>query len=236
MAVMTDAHANLPALRAALRDISEHGCDVIYHTGDAIGLGPYPAECLDLLLTMPALRCLMGNHDAWFAYGLPDAWIHGPEALAHQHWTHEQLDSRLRAKVAAWPAVVEEAPDGVAMTLLHYAPRDAPGTFVPIVLDPKPPELDRLFAAYASPLLFYGHHHPFADHTGRARYVNPGSLGCHSAPVARYALVETWPDGRYTLEHREVPYDAAPLFAELERRQVPGRDFLRRFQLRQHLA
>jgi hypothetical protein len=30
-----------------------------------------------------------------------------------------------------------------------------------------------------------------------------------------------------------VPYDPALLFAELERRQVPGRDFLRWYQLRQ---
>jgi len=38
IAVMTDVHANLPALQAALRDIGEQGCEEIYHTGDAIGI------------------------------------------------------------------------------------------------------------------------------------------------------------------------------------------------------
>lgn len=238
IAVMTDTHANLPALEAALHEIAEHGYDLIYHTGDAIGMGPYPAECLDLLLTTPRLRCLMGNHDAWFAFSLPDIWPYGAEALEHQHWTHDQLDPALRPVVVAWPSEARVAPDGVAVTLLHYAaPQDTreyrPGTFAPIVTDPDPADLDQLFAAYPSRLVFYGHHHPFSDLTSRARYVNPGSLGCHTAPLARYALLETRSHGSYALEHRAVPYDAAPLFAELHRRRVPGRDFIRSVFLRQ---
>jgi protein phosphatase len=50
IAVMTDVHANLPALAAALDAIRREGCEALFHTGDAIGIGPYPAECLDLLL------------------------------------------------------------------------------------------------------------------------------------------------------------------------------------------
>jgi predicted phosphodiesterase len=71
IAVFTDVHGNLPALEAALAAIERARCDAIYHTGDAIGIGPYPAECLDRLLHAPRVYCVMGNHDAWFAYGLP---------------------------------------------------------------------------------------------------------------------------------------------------------------------
>ena len=72
IAVVTDVHGNLPALQAALSAISQEDCDAIYHTGDCIGIGPYPAECLDLILNTPRLFPVMGNHDAWFAHGLPD--------------------------------------------------------------------------------------------------------------------------------------------------------------------
>jgi predicted phosphodiesterase len=54
--VMTDSHANLPALQAALKDIRGNGYDVIVHTGDAVAIGPYPAECLDLLFNTRDLR------------------------------------------------------------------------------------------------------------------------------------------------------------------------------------
>src|ERR1041385_7324971 len=69
--VLTDVHANLPALRAALKAIRAEGYDAIFHTGDAIGIGPVPAETLDLLLETPRLQCVMGNHEAWFVEGLP---------------------------------------------------------------------------------------------------------------------------------------------------------------------
>ena len=49
IAVLTDVHGNLPALQATLRGIRREGCDAIFHTGDSIGIGPYPAECLDLI-------------------------------------------------------------------------------------------------------------------------------------------------------------------------------------------
>src|SRR5690349_24978652 len=105
IAVITDVHANLPALDAALAAIARAGCDAIFHTGDALGIGPYPAECLDRLLGTPNMRCLMGNHDEWFAHGLPaprPAWMSEGEEQ-HQRWTHAQLDPALRAVVADWP-------------------------------------------------------------------------------------------------------------------------------------
>jgi predicted phosphodiesterase len=70
--VMTDAHANLPALQAALAAIQAEGYDQLVHTGDAIAIGPYPAESLDLLLATPNIRFTKGNHDQWFAEGLPN--------------------------------------------------------------------------------------------------------------------------------------------------------------------
>lgn len=43
----------------------------MFHTGDAIAIGPYPAETLDLLLSEPKIECVMGNHEAYFVEGLP---------------------------------------------------------------------------------------------------------------------------------------------------------------------
>lgn len=227
--VITDVHANLPALQAALQDISKRGYDAIYHTGDALGIGPYQAECLDLLLNTPRMRFIMGNHDAWFAFGLPDSWPYDPGELVHQRWVHAQLDPELRMVVAQWPSVIQETlEDGLAIAFLHYAPRGAPGNFAKVIREPTPADLDQLFALYPADIVFYGHHHPFSDLMGQRRYVNPGSLGCYSQPLARYALLETGQDGTYTLEHHAVPYDHAPLLAEMERRQVPERELIYR--------
>jgi predicted phosphodiesterase len=230
IAVITDVHANLPALDAALAAIAREGCDAIYHTGDAIAIGPYPAECLDRLLHTPKMHLLMGNHDAWLAEGLPSPlpdWLSDDE-LVHQQWTHAQLDPGLRTIVAQWPYVVREDFGGLGVTFLHYA-LDASGRdFAPIVPDPVAADFDRLFSDDGSRLVFYGHHHQVSDLQGRARYVSPGALGCSTTPVARYAILEVGNSGDYRVRQGAVPYDAAPLFRAFEERQVPTREFILR--------
>ena len=72
IAVLTDVHGNLPALQAAMRAIRREDADAIFHTGDAIGIGPFPAECLELLLGTPGVHLICGNHDSWFSTGIPE--------------------------------------------------------------------------------------------------------------------------------------------------------------------
>ena len=102
IAVITDVHANLLALEAALHAIQAEGYDALFHTGDAIAIGPYPAECLDLLLSTPNIQFVSGNHETYFVEGLPSpqpAWMSDGE-VAHQQWTHAQLDPQMRLVLA----------------------------------------------------------------------------------------------------------------------------------------
>jgi predicted phosphodiesterase len=71
IAVITDAHANLPALKAALSSIKEEGCEKIYHVGDAIAIGPYPAETVDLIFETKNIKCVVGNHELYYLKGFP---------------------------------------------------------------------------------------------------------------------------------------------------------------------
>ena len=48
-AVISDIHANLPALETVLADIDRVGVDEIWCLGDAVGYGARPSECVDLL-------------------------------------------------------------------------------------------------------------------------------------------------------------------------------------------
>ena len=225
--VMTDVHANLPALQAALDAIQAEGYDAIYHTGDAVAIGPQPTECLDLLLATPRMHFVMGNHDAWLAFGLPRPqpyWMSDGE-MAHQRWVAEMVDPARKQIVAQWPFWLEAEFAGVRTAFVHYGLARNVRDFVPIYRNPTIHELDEMFEQHHAQLLFYGHHHPYSDREGRARYVNPGSLGCDREAIARYA-VTTFAAGEYTLEHRAVAYDDAELRTAFAARQVPERDLL----------
>ena len=49
LAVFTDIHGNLEALKAIINDINSKNVDEIICLGDTIGLGSESKECLDLM-------------------------------------------------------------------------------------------------------------------------------------------------------------------------------------------
>ena len=227
IAVLTDVHGNLPALQAALSAIGQEGCDAIYHTGDSIGIGPYPAECLDLILNTPRMVPVMGNHDAWFAHGLPEpqpSWMSDGE-VRHQQWVHSCLDASMRTVVGAWPYLIQEVFQDIRVSFLHYGLNESGRNFAKFHQEPEPADLDEMYDSLNSDLVFYGHHHSNSDMVSKARYVNPGSLGCHTEPVARFAVL-VCRASRYELEVRSISYDDSALFRAFEKRKVPEREYI----------
>jgi predicted phosphodiesterase len=230
--VITDAHANLPALEAALAAIDGASCDLTVHTGDAIGIGPHPDLVLERLLARPDTHLLMGNHDEWFALGLPQpqpSWMSDDE-YAHQQWVHSVLPPETKPIVAAWPYDLQLDLGSVCAGFCHYPRGDSGNGFASIIREPSASDLDRLFDRLPGEIVFYGHHHPQSDLNGHRRYVNPGALGCHAVGQARFAILEA-DAGGWNLTLRSVPYDPASVYADLDRRDVPARDDIRRIFL-----
>jgi len=108
---------------------------------------------------------------------------------------------------------------------VHYGLDPSGRGFQPVIRDATAVDLDRMFSRHGAALFFYGHDHRQSDVMGRARYVNPGALGCNSRPVARYCVAE-FRRGQYRVEHRSVPYDDAELLSAFEQRKVPARKFI----------
>ncbi len=227
LAILTDIHGNLPALEAVCSAIQLESVDAIYHLGDAISIGPFPVECVDLLLSLPNCHFLMGNHDAWFVHGLPNpqpAWMSDGE-VEHQQWVHQQLSIHHKAEMAKWPFKLVETFEGVQLTMLHYALNEASNDFLSIQKSLSPSEFDALFADTYSDIILFGHDHRFVDVNSRSRYINPGSLGCFSEPVARYCII-TCENGRFEVQHKYISYDDQPIIDAFEQKQVPDRHLI----------
>lgn len=225
--ISTDVHANLPALQAVLSVAQAEGYDLLLHLGDAVAIGPYPSETLDLLLSTPRIRFIKGNHDQWFAEGLPNPipeWMSEGE-VEHQHWTHAQVDPSLKRIVSEWPMIIQENFDGVQVAFMHYRFDKTTMQFESVVRNPTEAQLETLFQPFSEPIIFYGHTHVFTDQQASSRYINPGSLGCFNQPVARYTILEI-ENGAYHVEHRAVEYKDDDLWKTFEERKVPEREFL----------
>ena len=89
IAVISDIHANLEALRVVLDHIETQKVERIICLGDILGYGPSPVECCDLI----AERCswsLMGNHDFGVVYEPTNFNLAAEQAA---YWSREQFET-----------------------------------------------------------------------------------------------------------------------------------------------
>ena len=101
-ALISDLHANLPALETALADAVERGVQRIVCLGDVVGYGGSPRACVDLVIEycgeaaverglQPGF-CLQGNHEHALLNSAEDF---NPNARAAIDWTRDQFSHGL---------------------------------------------------------------------------------------------------------------------------------------------
>lgn len=85
IAIFSDIHGNLEALKSIIEDINKKEFDEVIYLGDAIGIGPQPKECLELL-KQSNVKFILGNHELYFLRGTEiDDEIKDTQ-LAHMKW------------------------------------------------------------------------------------------------------------------------------------------------------
>lgn len=228
--IITDAHANLPALQAVLQIFRAEECDLIVHTGDAVGIGPHPREVVETLLTLDNAILLQGNHDEYAVQG-PNhrhfTFMQSGEK-EHQAWVRAQLPDELIAELSRWPHTHRIETGSGELFFCHYARTAGGSDFAPILRNAEPAEFDRLFGRMPPGFVFHGHEHPTALVHGECTYVDPGALGVWGFPSAPYAILTSSEEDLPDIRLETVPYDGDIVLRDLEIRQVPARELIRR--------
>lgn len=119
-AVISDVHANIEALRAVLNDIRRRGTEGVLFLGDAVGYGPNPNECVELLRENCTV-ILAGNHDK-ASVGLTDIEYFNEYAKAAILWTSEILTERNRKFIGELPVAKRMKKEN--MLLVHSTPKE----------------------------------------------------------------------------------------------------------------
>ena len=118
LAIVSDIHANLPALEAVLADAQRVGVDQLWCLGDVVGYGAHPDECTSLIAERSAL-CLVGNHDLAVLGELDDSAF-SPAAAAAVRWTRETA----RPETIEFLRSLAPAEESREVALYHASPRD----------------------------------------------------------------------------------------------------------------
>ena len=226
VAVITDVHANLPALQAALARIDELGVDAIYCGGDLVGYGPHPNEVCALIRERE-IPTIYGNYDHAIARDLDDcgcAYVTAHDRKLGQRsvdWTLAHTAQASKDFMRALPFELRFAVGDSAVHLVHGSPRKVNE----YLFEDKPASLyERLAAAADASALVFGHtHKPWVHDYGGVRFVNCGSVGKPKDGDPRGAFAVLDAEGaevRVTIER--VDYDAAAVAREVADAGLPS--------------
>jgi diadenosine tetraphosphatase ApaH/serine/threonine PP2A family protein phosphatase len=239
IAVVSDIHANLPALEAVL-DAIDGAYDRLWVTGDIVGYGAEPDAVVERLRALDAIA-VRGNHDHVAAGNGGAEWFNAA-ARAAVEWTAATIVDETRSWLTGLPLTRDQ--DG--WQLVHGSPRDPLWEYI-----------DDLTVAGAAVIAMtmqrcvFGHTHvpvaliaehghvavlPVGDGTSlpldeRRTLLNPGSVGQprDGDPRASYMVIDavasraTWHRVPYDIETAASRIRAAGLPDGLASRLVVGR-------------
>ena len=218
IAILSDIHSNLEALTACRDRALTQGVERFVCLGDCVGYGPDPAATMDLLLSLPGLIAVFGNHDEQVV--VDNASLPGAHEKQAVEWTRRQLRREHLAYLGGLPYLRIE--NGV--TYVH-ASAARPYEWIYLLTADLAREC---LKASETPLVFVGHVHipaiyrqtrlgtaePVELQQDRAYALNPsqhyvvnaGSVGQPRDDDNRAAFV-IYDDARNSVTFQRVDYD-----------------------------
>ena len=235
VALISDIHANLPALEAVLDDIDARAdADAINHLGDLVGYAPWPNEVVERLRAS-RIAGVAGNYDSTVATGYKHCGCRYEDAhqeeLSHRSyaWTREHIAADTNRFLGALPFRIDLRPfgghvSGPTLTLIHgnqvlntvYVTEDRSDDFLRKMRDGV--------GEKAGDVIAFGHTHlPWHRVVDGVHFVNTGSVGRPKDGDWRagYAIIDFAPPGKPTVEFRRVEYDVERAAAAIEASDLP---------------
>jgi len=228
IAVITDIHGNNSALKAVFRDIDEQrSIEHIYCLGDLIAIGHETNQVLGNLLSRNDISYVQGNHDESILNIIngKEPGSRG-EARDHHYWIAKNMDEKYISFINNMPKRIGTTINGKKFLFLHYHLNDQ-NQFISIDSTPTAAKLDSSYVSEDVDIVCFGHHHILHHFRGSNKiYINPGSLGCNSKPVANYAIINIKDDGCINCTFKEVLYDNQEFLLNYYEYDVPAKEAL----------
>lgn len=187
IAIISDIHGNLEALKTTLKDIKSKNVDKIFCLGDIIGKGVHAKECLEIVKDSCEI-ILQGNCDDFFSKSHPDFELMSQIEQARVKWNHSLITDKDREYLLNLPFSYEFYMSGSLVRMFHATPVDSYKT---IINQNSIEEKYQMFlpSEYTcsdkiADVVIYGHtHHAYMDKIYNKTLINVGSVGNEFDPI-----------------------------------------------------
>ena len=212
LAILSDIHGNLPALKSILVSMEKIAPDAIIVAGDLIG-GPDFNETTSLLENLGSLM-ILGNMDLDLLKFIDGDFSHEKRASRQwgfMRWHARNADNKTIDLLRELPVQREVVLQGIPPILVvHGSPRSPYESLFP---DKK---LERLVAAsncISQPVLICGHIHvQWSRQISGRLFINPGAVSAslQGDQLSRFSILH-YEQESWTVEPKAIEYDVGEL-------------------------
>lgn len=229
IAVLSDIHGNMFALRAVLEDMKQFNVERIFCLGDLAMAGPEPNKTIDYVRTQD-WTVIQGNTDemiACYSGDVYNAVKAGASIMANAlEQDVKEISDENKKYLKNLPINKCVEIEGLKILLVHGSPRRNNENIFPN-MDMN--IIEDIFNEVDADVVFCGHTHmPCGYQTNsKVTIVNDGSVGrpFTENPKACYVIADI-NNGNIEIEHRMIDYDKTSAVAMLEKRQFEGAEKL----------
>lgn len=211
IALISDIHANLPALEAVLAHADSIGVKRFWCLGDYVQFNAFPQEVVRTIRKLKPVS-IHGNVDSMVLEMKRNLKQTPMEELPEDEvpfaWTYRQLSKNSRKFIKDLPDTVKIKVKGHRFLLVHGSPA---ANDDPIYVDTPDERLDELSQMTKAKFILCGHtHKPFIREVNGVQFINPGSVGrpIDHDPRASYAVLNI-KKSRVDIEYYRVEFNVS---------------------------
>ncbi|KZL89433.1 metallophosphoesterase family protein [Clostridium magnum] len=203
IAVISDIHGNLEALKKAIEDIEKKEADTIVCLGDLVGYGPYPNEVIKFIRDRKILN-ILGNYDAAVLEEKFNYIRDNDVNKFSMPWAAKELKEENRSYLRSLPRQIVLQFENRKLYFVHGSTRS-----INEYLKEGSKEIEDVMAEFDGDILVCAHTHiPYKKFFGNKLLLNDGSVGKPKIgrPNGTYLIIDIQKDSTET-EIIEFTYD-----------------------------
>lgn len=193
IAVISDIHSNIDALKEVVKDIQSNHVDQIISTGDLVGYLPFPNQVIDYFRQHKIIS-IKGNHDKRIAeHDYSDALLLAKSEKQLQSsgsllFTSQTITDENREYLKALPEKLVVTVDDTLIMFVHGSPRK-----IDEYLYEDSDILEEIAEGVKEDIIVSGHTHiPYQKVVNGKLFINAGSVGKpkHGNCMSSYVIIE----------------------------------------------
>ena len=223
IAVFSDIHGNVNALKAVFSRIETEDVSDIFCLGDLLN-GGVGGDVIISLLIEHQVKCVLGNHDAFLLESseqeFPEHLVKAASSM--REWTLQHISQESLEYIALLPRILRIKYSSDREVVFCHSTPSSLWELEALELTASKKTLQQAYGKINADLICHGHLH---EGTGVRLIddnilVNVASVGTHEDHLANYSVIELVED-RIGIQQKRVSYDWEDELKRMKSQNVP---------------